>query len=147
MPENTLISSTDKRSSLTAGSHETLLHIGPQSSHQDRLRVREHSSLVVSTNVCPTNAVLMQYIRMPSRSYDSSSVRTNPTSDAQLVKVHGNRVILCPWRQPKTQRSHAFPNIFAIPHFQKIAHSFWLPLISSTACFTGSRPTIEHKYR
>ena len=57
---NTLTSSTDRSNMSNSCSHETLLHSGLQSSHQN-LRVREHSCRLGSTNSCPTNAVLMSY--------------------------------------------------------------------------------------
>ena len=91
-------------------SHETLLHIGLQSSHQN-LRVWEHSCHLGSTNSCPTNAVLMSYSHMPSRPYEFSSGRTTSASDPKLVQGQRRRVLLCPLRQSETKCSQTFPHV------------------------------------
>ena len=96
-------------------------------SSTESLRVREHSCRLGSTNLCPTNAVLMWYTRMPSRTYDisqSAQIQHQICSSWKFVDIDFSCAHCA---SEKTQRSQTCPNVLASQHFQKMSHSSCYP--------------------
>ena len=86
------------------------------------------------TSVLQDRQTLMSYSRMPSRPYESRQT----AAQHQIRSSYGRRVLLCHCANPRPSVLRPFHTFSSRTRGLRI---------SSTACFAGPKPMIEHRCR